>query len=59
MSTQRGGVRLDRSLLYLIYWAINLILAVTNVELTELSYVSGLHLSMELFLNSNVGTAQS
>ena len=40
MSTQRSGLRLDRSLLYLIYWAVNLILAVTNVDLTELSYVS-------------------
>lgn len=34
------GLRTDRSILYIIYWAINLILAVTNVDLTELSYVS-------------------
>ncbi|KAJ5793295.1 uncharacterized protein N7503_009273 [Penicillium pulvis] len=33
------GLRTDRSILYIIYWAINLILAVTNVDLTELSYV--------------------
>ncbi|KAJ5541759.1 FAD-binding 8 [Penicillium frequentans] len=33
------GLRTDRSMLYIIYWAINLILAVTNVDLTELSYV--------------------
>jgi hypothetical protein len=34
------GLRTDRSILYIIYWAINLILALTNVDLTEVTYVS-------------------
>ncbi|KAJ6011583.1 hypothetical protein N7451_002995 [Penicillium sp. IBT 35674x] len=33
------GLRTDRSILYIIYWAINLILALTDVDLTKLSYV--------------------
>ncbi|KAJ5100434.1 FAD-binding 8 [Penicillium angulare] len=36
----KSGVRADRSLLYITYWAINLVLAVTNVDLTEVSYVA-------------------
>lgn len=34
------GLRTDRSLLYIIYWAINLILALTNLDLTALVNVS-------------------
>lgn len=34
------GLRTDRSLLYIIYWAINLVLALTNNDLTNINYVS-------------------
>ncbi|CAG8909126.1 unnamed protein product [Penicillium egyptiacum] len=34
------GLRTDRSLLYIIYWAINLILALTRIDLTKLIDVS-------------------
>lgn len=34
------GLRTDRSLLYIIYWAINLILALTNLDFTILVNVS-------------------
>ncbi|KAJ5263505.1 hypothetical protein N7478_011110 [Penicillium angulare] len=34
------GIRTDRSLLYITYWTINLALAVTNVDLNEVSYVA-------------------
>jgi hypothetical protein len=37
------GLRTDRSILYIIYWAINLIIAVTNVDLTTLNDVSLYH----------------
>lgn len=33
------GMRTDRSLLYILYWAINLILALTNVDLTSIKEV--------------------
>lgn len=33
------GVRLERWLLYSVYWSINVILTVTNVDLHTLSYV--------------------
>ncbi|OQE83086.1 hypothetical protein PENNAL_c0034G00560 [Penicillium nalgiovense] len=38
--SSRMGLRTDRSLLYIIYWAINLILALTNIDLTKLIDVS-------------------
>ncbi|CAG7935108.1 unnamed protein product [Penicillium nalgiovense] len=40
LSSPRMGLRTDRSLLYIIYWAINLILALTNIDLTKLIDVS-------------------
>ncbi|CAG8179504.1 unnamed protein product [Penicillium nalgiovense] len=40
LSSSRMGLRTDRSLLYIIYWAINLILALTNIDLTKLIDVS-------------------
>ncbi|KXG47340.1 FAD-binding 8 [Penicillium griseofulvum] len=40
LSTSTMGLRTDRSILYIIYWAINLILAVTNVDLTNLINVA-------------------
>lgn len=32
-------MRTDRSLLYILYWAINLILTLTNVDLTSIKEV--------------------
>ncbi|KAJ6013726.1 hypothetical protein N7540_008317 [Penicillium herquei] len=40
LSSSTMGLRTDRSILYIIYWAINLILALTNVDLGEPSYVA-------------------
>ncbi|KAJ5250642.1 hypothetical protein N7489_001052 [Penicillium chrysogenum] len=40
LSSSTLGLRTDRSILYIIYWAINLILALTNIELTKLIDVS-------------------
>ncbi|KAJ6184662.1 hypothetical protein N7519_005963 [Penicillium mononematosum] len=40
LSSSTLGLRTDRSLLYIIYWAINLILALTNIDLTKLVDVS-------------------
>ncbi|OQE32450.1 hypothetical protein PENFLA_c001G02010 [Penicillium flavigenum] len=40
LSSSAMGLRTDRSLLYIIYWAINLILALTNIDLTKLVDVS-------------------
>ncbi|OJJ65795.1 hypothetical protein ASPBRDRAFT_60260 [Aspergillus brasiliensis CBS 101740] len=40
LSTSWMGMRTDRSLLYIIYWSINLILTLTNVDLTQVSYVA-------------------
>ena len=40
LSTSWIGIRTDRSLLYIVYWSINLILALTNVDLTSITYVS-------------------
>ncbi|KAJ5177779.1 FAD-binding 8 [Penicillium coprophilum] len=40
LSTSTRGLRTDRSILYIIYWAINLILALTNVDLTNLNFVA-------------------
>lgn len=34
------GLHIGRSVLYTIYWAVNLILALTDVDLTNLNYVS-------------------
>lgn len=34
------GLRTDRSILYIIYWAINLILTLTNIDVTNITYVS-------------------
>ncbi|KAJ5921484.1 hypothetical protein N7466_009810 [Penicillium verhagenii] len=34
------GTRIERLLLYIVYWAINLILALTNVDLTQITYVA-------------------
>ncbi|CAI7584936.1 unnamed protein product [Penicillium glandicola] len=40
LASSTMGLRTDRSLLYIIYWAINLILALTNVEITETAMVA-------------------
>ncbi|OQE45103.1 hypothetical protein PENCOP_c002G03822 [Penicillium coprophilum] len=40
LSTSTRGLRTDRSILYIIYWAINLILALTNVDLTNINFVA-------------------
>lgn len=34
------GLRTDRSILYIIYWTINLILTLTNNDVTNITYVS-------------------
>ncbi|KGO45244.1 FAD-binding 8 [Penicillium expansum] len=34
------GLRTDRSILYIIYWAINLIIALTNIDVTNITYIS-------------------
>lgn len=34
------GLRTDRSILYIIYWAVNLILTLTNIDVTNITYVS-------------------
>lgn len=34
------GLRTDRSILYIIYWVINLILTLTNNDVTNITYVS-------------------
>ncbi|KAJ5770256.1 uncharacterized protein N7511_002307 [Penicillium nucicola] len=39
LSSSTVGLRTDRSILYIIYWSINLILTVTNVDLTLLTDV--------------------
>lgn len=39
LNTEVLGIPLERWLLYLIYWAVNLILALTDVDLTSLKYV--------------------
>lgn len=36
------GLRTDRSILYITYWAINLIIALTNIDVTNITYVSRL-----------------
>lgn len=41
-------MRTDRSLLYILYWAINLILALTNVDLTSITYVCQYFFDFEL-----------
>lgn len=33
------GLRTDRSILYIIYWAINLILLLTNNEISDIIFV--------------------
>ncbi|KAJ5213470.1 hypothetical protein N7449_000639 [Penicillium cf. viridicatum] len=40
LSSSTIGLRADRSLLYIIYWAINLILALTNLDFSNLVNVS-------------------
>ncbi|KAJ5776867.1 hypothetical protein N7520_000113 [Penicillium odoratum] len=40
LSSSIMGLRTDRSLLYIVYWAINLILTLTNVDLTQPTYVA-------------------
>ncbi|KAJ5817621.1 FAD-binding 8 [Penicillium robsamsonii] len=40
LSTSTMGLRTDRSILYIIYWSINLILALTNVNLTSIVSVA-------------------
>ncbi|KAJ5952097.1 FAD-binding 8 [Penicillium vulpinum] len=40
LSSSTIGLRTDRSILYIIYWAINLILALTNIDLTNISFVA-------------------
>lgn len=37
---QVTDLRTDRSILYIIYWAINLILTLTNIDVTNITYVS-------------------
>ncbi|CAG8928199.1 unnamed protein product [Penicillium salamii] len=33
------GLRADRSILYMIYWAVNIVILLTNVDLTNITYV--------------------
>lgn len=35
------GLRTDRSILYTIYWAINIVILLTDLDLTSITYVSG------------------
>ncbi|CAG8904680.1 unnamed protein product [Penicillium nalgiovense] len=37
---QVTDLRTDRSILYIIYWAINLILTLTNIDVTNITYVA-------------------
>ncbi|KGO74387.1 FAD-binding 8 [Penicillium italicum] len=40
LSSSTMGLRTDRSILYFIYWAINLILTLTNIDVTNIIYIS-------------------
>ncbi|KAJ5705861.1 hypothetical protein N7536_001550 [Penicillium majusculum] len=40
LSSSTMGLRTDRSILYIIYWAINLILTLTNIDVANTTYVA-------------------